>query len=41
MTEDGGERISTLVATLIDTNVLVYRYDHRFPDKQRIADGVT
>ena len=23
--------------TLIDTNVLVYRYDPRFPDKQRIA----
>lgn len=28
------------MATLIDTNVLVYRHDHRFPDKQRIADGV-
>ena len=29
----------TIVAerTLIDTNVLVYRYDPRFPDKQRIA----
>ena len=23
--------------TLIDTNILVYRYDDRFPDKQRIA----
>lgn len=23
--------------TLIDTNVLVYRYDNRFPDKQSIA----
>ena len=26
--------------TLIDTNVLVYRYDPRFPDKQRIAADV-
>ena len=25
---------------LIDTNVLVYRYDDRFPEKQRIADEV-
>lgn len=25
---------------LIDTNVLVYRYDHRFPDKQDIASKV-
>jgi predicted nucleic acid-binding protein len=25
------------VAGLIDTNVLVYRFDPRFPDKQRIA----
>jgi predicted nucleic acid-binding protein len=25
------------VAALVDTNVLVYRYDERFPDKQRIA----
>ena len=25
------------VRALIDTNVLVYRYDDRFPDKQRIA----
>ena len=25
---------------LIDTNVLVYRYDDRFPEKQRIADAV-
>ena len=23
---------------LIDTNILVYRYDSRFPEKQRIAD---
>jgi predicted nucleic acid-binding protein len=25
------------VTALIDTNVLVYRFDHRFPDKQAIA----
>jgi predicted nucleic acid-binding protein len=25
------------VASLIDTNILVYRFDARFPDKQRIA----
>ena len=24
-------------ATLIDTNILVYRYDNRFPEKQKIA----
>jgi predicted nucleic acid-binding protein len=33
----GLERISTIVAALIDTNILVYRFDPRFPDKQRIA----
>jgi predicted nucleic acid-binding protein len=26
------------VPALVDTNVLVYRFDPRFPDKQRIAD---
>jgi predicted nucleic acid-binding protein len=26
------------VAALVDTNVLVYRYDFRYPDKQRIAE---
>ncbi len=25
------------MAALVDTNVLVYRFDWRFPDKQRIA----
>lgn len=30
----------TGVAYLIDTNVLVYRYDPRFPEKQRIATAV-
>jgi predicted nucleic acid-binding protein len=28
------------VAALIDTNVLVYRFDPRFPDKQRVATEV-
>jgi hypothetical protein len=35
--EGGHERIFTVVAALIDTNILVYRFDPRFPDKQRIA----
>ena len=26
--------------TLIDTNVLVYRYDGRFPEKQKIASNI-
>jgi len=28
------------VAALVDTNILVYRYDDRFPDKQRIASEI-
>lgn len=28
---------AAIVAALIDTNILVYRFDGRFPDKQRIA----
>jgi predicted nucleic acid-binding protein len=28
------------VAALIDTNVLVYRYDDRFPDKQEVATSL-
>jgi len=28
------------VAALVDTNVLVYRYDFRFPDKQRVATAL-
>ena len=28
------------MAALIDTNILVYRFDDRFPEKQRIADEV-
>jgi len=26
--------------TLIDTNILVYRHDDRFPEKQRMATGI-
>jgi len=28
------------VAALVDTNVLVYRFDPRFPDRQKIATGI-
>jgi predicted nucleic acid-binding protein len=28
------------VAALVDTNLLVYRFDNRFPGKQRIATGI-
>jgi len=35
--EVGQERTSTIVAFLVDTNVLVYRFDSRFPAKKRIA----
>jgi predicted nucleic acid-binding protein len=38
--EDGTERISTGVATLVDTNVLVYRFDSRFAEKQKIATEI-
>ncbi|PYS04923.1 MAG: hypothetical protein DMG16_01265 [Acidobacteria bacterium] len=33
----GGERTFILVAALVDTNVLVYRFDGRFPEKQKVA----
>jgi predicted nucleic acid-binding protein len=39
-TEDGRERTYTTVAFLVDTNVLVYRFDARYPEKQRIARDV-
>jgi predicted nucleic acid-binding protein len=32
--------IYTAVAALIDTNILVYRFDNRFPEKQRIATAI-
>ncbi len=35
--EAGNERTSTGVAALVDTNVLVYRFDDRFPAKQKRA----
>lgn len=28
------------MAALVDTNILVYRYDWRFPDKQRLASDL-
>lgn len=28
------------MATLVDTNVLVYRFDPRFPEKQRISEEI-
>lgn len=34
----GGAKTRTTVAALVDTNVLVYRFDPRFPEKQRIAN---
>ena len=40
VTEAGQERIFTAVAALVDTNVLVYRFDSRFPEKQKIATDI-
>ena len=37
MREVGPERTYTPVAALVDTNVLVYRFDSRFPEKRKIA----
>jgi len=34
---DGAEKTSIVVAALVDTNILVYRFDPRFPDRQKIA----
>ena len=34
---DGAGIICTAVDALIDTNILIYRYDVRFPEKQKIA----
>jgi len=36
-TEAGSEKTFIRVAALIDTNVLVYRFDDRFPEKQKVA----
>lgn len=38
--EAGRERICMAAAALVDTNILVYRFDDRFPEKQRIATEV-
>jgi predicted nucleic acid-binding protein len=38
--EAGAEGIYTRVAALVDTNVLVYRFDRRFPEKQKIATEI-
>jgi predicted nucleic acid-binding protein len=39
-TEVGKERTCTSVAALVDTSILVYRFDNRFPAKQQIAAGI-
>jgi predicted nucleic acid-binding protein len=36
----GPERSSIAVTALIDTNILVYRFDRRFPEKQRVATKI-
>jgi predicted nucleic acid-binding protein len=38
--EVGGERTSTRVAALVDTNVLVYVFDPEEPRKQRTAEAL-
>ena len=40
LTEAGHAKKSISVVSLVDTNVLVYRFDPRFPQKQRIAAEV-
>jgi len=37
---DGTGRTSTVVAALVDTNILVYRFDPRFPDRQKTASEI-
>jgi len=39
-TGSGSARICTAVPALVDTNVLVYRFDPRFPGKQEIATAL-
>jgi hypothetical protein len=38
--EDRRERIFTAVAALVDINILVYRFDSRFPEKQKTASDL-
>lgn len=40
VTEVGQDRIFTILAALVDTNILVYRFDNRFPQKQKIATEI-
>ena len=40
LTEAGHAQICISVVSLVDTNMLVYRFDPRFPQKQRIAAEV-
>src|SRR4029077_7677528 len=37
LTEAGHARTYIYVVSLVDTNILVYRFDARFPPKQRVA----
>jgi predicted nucleic acid-binding protein len=39
-TEAGQETTYTGVAALVDTNILVYRFDRRFPEKRKIATEI-
>ncbi len=39
-TVGGNGRICIIVAALIDTNILVYLYDTRYPVKQKVAEQV-
>lgn len=39
-TAAGSARISIVVASLIDTNILVYRFDPRFSEKQKVASDL-
>lgn len=38
--EVGQGRNFTIVAALVDTNLLVYRFDSRFPQKQKVATDI-
>ena len=38
--EDGDGETCTVMPSLVDTNILAYRFDPTFPEKQRIANEV-
>lgn len=40
LTEAGHARTCISVVSLVDTNILIYRFDSRFPQKQRIATEI-